>query len=150
MFVACGSNEAFDRIAHLQVVVEGRELDGGVAAEDDHAGAVLVAAMGVDFVADVLDHRRAFPLRDAQRLVQQVEDRQMIVAAHDLQIGRRHDQEHDDERAEQQGDPTPHAAQPRQAAIAIPPEHRQYQEDCQVGGSGEGRMVGEHRTGNDE
>ena len=137
--------EAFDRIAHLQVVVEGRQLDRGVAAEDDHARAVLVAAMGVDFVADVLDHRRAFLLRDAQRLVQQVEHREMVVAPHDLHVGRRHDQQHDHQRAEQQGQPAPHAAQAGQAAIAVPPEHRQEQEYCQVGGRGEGGMVGEHR-----
>ena len=140
--------QAFDRVAHLQVVVEGREFDGGLAAEDDHPGAVLVAAMGVDFVLDVLDHRLALCFRDAQRLVQQVDDRQMVVAPHDLQVGRRHRQQRDHERAEQQGQPAPHAAQPGQAAIAVPPEHRQQQEYCQVGGRGKGGVVGEHRSFN--
>ena len=111
MFVAWASNRVSMR-SHIATSSSQRgPLDGGVTAEDDHAGAVLVVAMGADLVADVVDHCRSLLLRNAERLVQQVDHGQIVASADHLHFGRGEDQEHDDEHPRSHRKPAAHVPQ---------------------------------------
>ena len=72
---------------------------------------------------------------NAERLVEQVDHREVVVRADDLQIGGGQHQQYDDRGAEEDGEPAAEAAQPGQAAIAEPPQPRQQQQQCQVAGA---------------
>ncbi len=93
-------------------------------------------------------HRVALALGDAERLVEQVEDRELVGLLTLLQVGQRQDQQRHDQPAEHQCRQPPPPPQPREAP---PPHHHQEddhhrQQPQQVGPPGviEGGIEVEH------
>jgi hypothetical protein len=111
--------------------------------------ALFVLALLADRGVDIANHRSAAGLRDAQRLVEQVDDRQPVARALVLHFGKRGDDQQYDERAKRQRHHPPPAAQAAQAAEAEPPHRRQQPQQQQIPrtvedehGSGAGREAG--------
>ena len=129
-----GIEHAFDLRGQLHVVVERRDFDGGVAAEDDHAHAIAVLAMLPDLGVDVFDHRLAALDGNAERLIQQINHRQPVAGSDDLNFGQGEDQTQEHEAADNQDHHPPHTSQAGQLAIAVPPNHRYQRQKQQIPG----------------
>ena len=89
-----------------QVGIDGRHFDVGIAAKDDQRRSIAsrVVAMLADRVLDVFDHRLALSLRDAGRLVQQIDHGHPVAGPQELHLGQGQDDQQEDQRAEAQGD----------------------------------------------
>jgi hypothetical protein len=138
------AERAFDFRRHLHVVVERRDLDGRLAPEDDHAHLVRLPAMRLDLRINVADHGPAGSLGDAQRLVEQINDRQPVAGAHHLDFGQRQHQQREHEAPQRQDHQPPQRAQKPQDAETPPPQHRQQGQQQQPPGRGESDLVIEH------
>jgi len=74
---------------------DGGDFDFGVAAEDDDGEAVAArtVAMLLDRVADIFDHLAALRGGDAERLIEEIDDREAFAAALVLDVGEGEDDE---------------------------------------------------------
>ena len=128
--VNSGSSRLSTLRHELNVEVDGRHFDFGIAAEHDDAGpvALLVLALLADRRVDVADHRRAAGFGNAQRLIEQVDDREPVARPLDTasRPARPRSAATTSVRNAERHQPPP-AAQPAQAAEAEPPHRRQQQ-----------------------
>ncbi len=103
-----------------------RDFHLRVAAEDDHgeAIAVRVVAVLVDRRPHVVEHRLALVGGNAERLVEQVDDREPLAAALVLSVGQGEHQQGEDERPQGERQRAAPPAETCQAAVSEHPQRR--------------------------
>ena len=119
-----GIDEAFDPLGQLERLVQRGQLHRRVAAEDDYAHAVAPLPVFLDGPIHRPNHPPPLLLRDAKRLVQQVDDRHLVAVADQLRLAQSQHQQGEHPAAQQQRQPSPHRSQRAQVPQPIPPQQR--------------------------
>jgi len=128
----------------LHVVVERRNLDIGLASEDDHTHPVVSPAVPDDGPVHVAKHCLALCFGDAPGLVQEVDHREPVADPHDLHFGQCQDQERQQEASQRDHDRAPYSAQQRELPKAEPPQPGYQGQQCQICGRSDRDVVIEH------
>ena len=111
----------------LQIEVERRHFDGGLAAKDDHACPVAAAVVAVfgNVLHRVVEHRAPLLSRNALRLIEQIDYGHLFAGAAELRLGQRPDDQHGNQATQDhRGQPASHA----NARQAAPPHQRDVQQ----------------------
>ena len=128
-----GFHPGLGRAGDLNVFIVGSPFRGSIAAEHHDAGVILpiVVAMFFDFRIHIIGHRAALFFWDADRLIQQIDDRQLLAGAHHLNFSQGENDQQHHQRSQRQNKPAPNGPQRLQRANAKPPQRRQHQQQQQ-------------------
>ena len=141
-----GIGERFESARDAMVGRRRGDLDSRVATEGDHGEAVVEngAPLALERRLDVLEHRLPVGGGDAEGLVEEVDDGQLVALATVLGVGQGEDNSHGDQRTEGERGPTTPAAETGEAAMAEPRQHWDQRQQGEVGRSVEDYGVFEH------